>query len=155
MKRSTMHLHERCLTATTQVWVCLQQCSCAGMLLHACQDSGTRCAMQVPLPLATVSEVMQQVIVSSSRPSSNSLSSSSSVCVSLLAVVTGLTPPADVCFSQRFHCPSCGQLADALTTQHSLPCCNIPKTDWLKEDITGRWVCTCGKQHVVSGSATL
>lgn len=105
-----------------------------------------RCAMQVPLPLSTVPKVVQQVVASSSSPSSsnslsNSLSNSSSVCVSLLAVVTGLTPPADVCFSQRFHCPSCGQLADALTTQHSLPCCNIPKTDWLKEDITGRWVC--------------
>lgn len=94
----------------------------------------------MPLPLSTVPEMVQQVIACSSQSSRHSHSNSSSgpVCVSVLSVVTGLTPPSDVCCSQRFHCPSCGQLTDALTTQSSLPCCNIPKTEWLKEDITGR-----------------
>jgi hypothetical protein len=94
--------------------------------------------MQVPLPLSTVPEVVQQVIAHTSQRSRHSFSTSGGMCVSLLSVVTGLTPPSDVCYSQRFHCPSCGQLTDTLTTQSSLPCCNIPKTEWLKEDITGR-----------------
>lgn len=93
--------------------------------------------MQVPLPLSSVPEVMQQVVACRSQNPSHD-SSSTAVCVSLLAVATGISTPADVCYSQRFQCPSCGQLADVPATQSSLPCCSIPKTEWLKEDMTGR-----------------
>jgi hypothetical protein len=97
--------------------------------------------MQVPLPLCSVPEVKQQVLNHQSSSSSTATSSlSTPLCTSLLAVVTGVTPPAEVCHSQRFHCPSCGQLTDVLTGQISLPCCSIPKTDWLQEDMTGRQV---------------
>jgi hypothetical protein len=80
---------------------------------------------------------MQQVIACRQQSPSHD-SSSTAVCVSLLAVATGVSTPADVCYSQRFQCPSCGQLTDVPATQSRLPCCSIPKTEWLKEDITGR-----------------
>lgn len=102
--------------------------------------------LQVPLPLSSVPEVMQKVLACRSHTPSHSNPSSSpstAVCVSLLAVATGLTTPADVCYSQRFQCPSCGQLTDVLATQPCLPCCTIPKTDWMKEDVTGRYVVLC------------
>lgn len=102
--------------------------------------------LQVPLPLSSVPEVMQKVLACRSHTPSHSNPSSSpstAVCVSLLAVATGLATPADVCYSQRFQCPSCGQLTDVLATQPCLPCCTIPKTDWMKEDVTGRYVVLC------------
>jgi hypothetical protein len=92
--------------------------------------------LQVPLPLCSVPEVMQQVLACNNP--THSSATSTPVCVSLLAVATGLSTPADVCYSQRYQCPSCGQLTDVPATQPSLPCCNIPKTDGMKEDVTGR-----------------
>lgn len=105
--------------------------------------------MQVPLPLSSVPEVVQQVMAS--RKQSTSYSTSTAVCVSLLAVATGVTTPTDVCYSQRFHCPSCGQLTDVPAIQSSLPCCSIAKTEWLQEDITGR----CAVLFCVLGHAAL
>lgn len=42
-------------------------------------------------------------------------------------------------------------------SQSSLPCCNIPKTEWLKEDITGRcvWVWVCADAHVCAEHVNL
>lgn len=88
---------------------------------------------QLPLPLLSAPEVAQQIARSGSA---------STVLVSCVGVVTGMSGPADVVASQRFQCPACGMPTDVAPSETHLPCCNLPRADcaWLKEDLTGRCV---------------
>jgi hypothetical protein len=94
--------------------------------------------MQPPLPLLSVPEVAQQAVANSSKPPLPP-----PLPMSCLGVVTGTTVPAEVVWTQRFICHACGSTTDVTPHERNLPCCNTPRSEWAKEDLTGRHVLLC------------